>query len=129
LQSRDLIMSVSGISSPVPATALPVSLAAASNSPASSKPASASSAAQSAASNAVATVNAAAAALKEITETQAQTVKEAAGGDRVAQRILAKNVATEAARSGGSTGNPSNAVKPSAPSAVSAPGSIVDERA
>jgi hypothetical protein len=43
-------------------------------------------------------VSAAAAALKEVTETSAQTVKEASGGDHQAQKLLAKEAA---ARAGG----------------------------
>ena len=39
--------------------------------------------------------NAAQAALKEILETSAQTAKEAAGGDRQAQRLMAKEVVAE----------------------------------
>lgn len=54
--------------------------------------------APSSASVASAAVSATAAALKEVTETNAQTVKEASGGDRQAQRLLAKEAA---ARSGG----------------------------
>ena len=67
-------------------------------------------AAQSATASATAVVSAAADALKEATETSAQTAKEAAGGDRVAQRLLAKESATVAARS-------------------TTPGSIIDKRA
>jgi hypothetical protein len=59
---------------------------------------------------ATAAVSAATAALKEATETSAQTAKEAAHGDRVAQRLLAKESATVPARS-------------------TAPGSIIDKRA
>jgi hypothetical protein len=55
--------------------------------------------AQSSAAVAGAVVSASAAALKEVTETSAQTVKEATGGDRQAQRLLAK----EAAAHGGGT--------------------------
>jgi hypothetical protein len=47
-----------------------------------------------------AVVSAVTAALKEVTETRAQTVKEASGGDRQAQRLLAKEAA---ARGGGTT--------------------------
>jgi hypothetical protein len=47
-----------------------------------------------------AVLSAATAALKEATETSAQTTKEAAHGDRAAQKILAKTQAAEAARSG-----------------------------
>jgi hypothetical protein len=43
-------------------------------------------------------VSAAAAALKEVTESSAQTVTEASGGDRQAQKLLAKEAA---ARAGG----------------------------
>ena len=39
--------------------------------------------------------NAAQAALKETLETSAQTAKEAAGGDRQAQRLIAREVAAE----------------------------------
>jgi hypothetical protein len=41
--------------------------------------------------------NAARQMLQETTETPAQTAKEAAGGDRQAQRLLAKEAATEKA--------------------------------
>ncbi|MDA8327322.1 MAG: hypothetical protein M0033_14095 [Nitrospiraceae bacterium] len=41
--------------------------------------------------------NAAQAALKELTETQAQTAKEANTGDHQAQRLLAKEAAAKAA--------------------------------
>ena len=57
-------------------------------------------AAQSSAAVASTVVSAATAALKEVTETSAQTVKEASGGDRQAQRLLAKEAA---ARGGGNT--------------------------
>jgi methyl-accepting chemotaxis protein-1 (serine sensor receptor) len=67
-------------------------------------------AAQSATASATAVVSAAAAALKEATETSAQTTKEAARGDRVAQRLLAKESASVAPRS-------------------TTPGSIIDKRA
>jgi hypothetical protein len=50
-----------------------------------------------AAASATAVISAQAAALKEVTETNAQTVKEAAGGDRQAQRLLTKE---SAARNG-----------------------------
>jgi hypothetical protein len=126
-------MSVSGISAAVPAIASPIHSAPAkplpTSAPASTKPTSAPSATQSAASIAVATVSAAAAALTEATETSAQTAKEAAGGDRAAQRILAKQDAAVGAHSGGSAGNASTVIKTSAQSAVSAPGSIIDDRA
>jgi hypothetical protein len=49
-----------------------------------------------------AVLSAAAAALKEVTETSAQTVKEASGGDRQAQRLLAKEAT---ARAGGVSSN------------------------
>ena len=55
-------------------------------------------AAPTSASAASAVVSAAAAAIKEVTETSAQTAKEASGGDRQAQRLLAKEAA---AQSGG----------------------------
>jgi len=66
--------------------------------------------AQSTTATAAAVVSAATAALKEATETSAQTAKEAAHGDRVAQRLLAKESATVPARS-------------------TTPGSIIDKRA
>jgi hypothetical protein len=56
--------------------------------------------AQSSAAVATSVVSAATASLKEVTETGAQTVKEASGGDRQAQRLLAKETA---ARGGGTT--------------------------
>jgi len=43
------------------------------------------------------------AALKEATETSAQTAKEASGGDRQAQKLLAKAATEAAARSGAPT--------------------------
>jgi hypothetical protein len=52
------------------------------------------------AASATAVISAQAAALKEVTETGAQTVKEAAGGDSQAQRLLTKE---SAARNGGAT--------------------------
>jgi hypothetical protein len=45
-------------------------------------------------------ITAVAAALKEATETSAQTAKEAAGGDRQAQNVLAKAAAASAGRTG-----------------------------
>jgi hypothetical protein len=54
--------------------------------------------AHSSASVASAVVNAAAATIKEVTETSAQTAKEASQGDRQAQTLLAKE---GAARAGG----------------------------
>lgn len=48
-------------------------------------------------------LSAAAAALKEATESSAQTAKEAAGGDRVAQRLLAKEAAAKATIAGQSS--------------------------
>jgi hypothetical protein len=56
---------------------------------------SATAASQSAAS-ATAVISAQAAAVKEATETSAQTTKEAAGGDRQAQRLLTKESAARA---------------------------------
>jgi hypothetical protein len=63
------------------------------------------------ASAATATISAAAAALLESTETSAQTAKEAAGGDRQAQTLLAKQADAVAARG------------------PSRPGSLIDARA
>ena len=103
-------MSTSAIS---PAnTAAPIVPATRSTPPkqASASPSSAQPAPQSARASAAAVVSASAAALKEATETSAQTAKEAAGGDRVAQRLLAKESATVAARS-------------------TTPGSIINKRA
>ena len=54
--------------------------------------------AHSSASVASSVVSATAAALKEVSETSAQTAKEASGGDRQAQRLQAKEAA---ARAGG----------------------------
>jgi hypothetical protein len=51
-----------------------------------------------------AAVSAASAALIESSETSAQTAKEAAGGDRQAQTLLAKTTADAAARSGATSG-------------------------
>ena len=50
--------------------------------------------------SATAVISAQAAALKEVIETSAQTAKEAAGGDRQAQRLLTKE---SAARNGGAS--------------------------
>jgi hypothetical protein len=49
-------------------------------------------------------LNAVAAALKEATETSAQTAQEARSGDHQAQRLLAKVAASDAARTGTSRG-------------------------
>jgi hypothetical protein len=43
------------------------------------------------------------AALQEATETSAQTAKEAAGGDRPAQALIAKAAAASSARNGNAT--------------------------
>jgi hypothetical protein len=67
--------------------------------------------------------------LKEATETSAQTAKEAASGDRAAQRILAKQAAAVAERSGTAVRNGSPISKISAQPAGSSPGAIIDERA
>lgn len=56
-------------------------------------PAAAKPAAPAAPAQAAQQVSAAKAALEEATETRAQTVKEAAGGDRQAQRVLQKQSA------------------------------------
>jgi hypothetical protein len=65
--------------------------------------------AHSSASVASAVVNAAAAAIKEVTETSAQTAKEASRGDRQAQTLLAKEAG---ARAGGvSTGSKGSSTK------------------
>jgi hypothetical protein len=50
----------------------------------------------------VAVVSAATAALKEASETSTQTAKEAGKGDRQAQKLLARESAAAAARTGGS---------------------------
>jgi hypothetical protein len=122
-----LIMSISGISAvlPVashsaPAGRSPSVKSVPTSAPATTSPAGAPSASQSAASAATAAVSASAAALREATETSAQTAKEAAGGDRAAQRILAKqSAAAVAVRSGTSATQ----------AAVSARGSIISKRA
>jgi hypothetical protein len=87
-------MSTAAIVSNVHTTAAPKTQSAA----APAKSPSAPPAARSSASVASAVVTASAAALKEVTETGAQTAKEASSGDRQAQRLLAKEAA---ARSGG----------------------------
>jgi hypothetical protein len=50
-------------------------------------------------------LSAATAALREVTETAAQTTKEAAHGDRAAQRILAKQQGARVARNEASDGS------------------------
>jgi len=68
------------------------------------------------------------AAVKEATETSSQTTKEAASGDQVAQKLLAKQAAAVAARGGGPAGNaPAKLQAPA--QAASSPGSIINERA
>ena len=88
-EMRSMTLNPVSASSSVPAQAPPV---------AKTKPAAAPEAAQPTPSQAKAkvisaTISAAATALQEATETSAQTAKEAAGGDRQAQRILTKQAA------------------------------------
>jgi len=84
--SKAVIMSTSAISPAVPTAASPAVQV---KSPPAGQSASA-----------AAAVSAATAALQEATETSAQTTKEAAGGDRQAQKLLKTEAAAVAARSG-----------------------------
>jgi hypothetical protein len=90
-------MSTAAISSSVVKASTPVAPAKAQTSAAQAKSAPHATASQQNAASATAVISAQAAALKEVTETNAQTVKEAAGGDRQAQRLLTKE---SAARNG-----------------------------
>jgi hypothetical protein len=72
-------------------------------------------------------VNAAATPIKEATESSAQTSKEAAGGDRVAQRLLAKEVAAKGSATGTATAAASTPAQSQAKARLSS--SFVDERA
>jgi hypothetical protein len=91
-------MSTSAISSAH--VAPPVAAPKAANPTAPKAPNNAAAPANPSASVAGAAISAAVAALKEATETSAQTAKEAAGGDRQAQRLLAKQAAVAAAPRG-----------------------------
>jgi len=73
-------------------------------------------------------VSAAVSALKEATETGATTAKEAASGDRVAQRLIAKEAAAKA-DAAGNTPTAAGSGATQNRTAVPAPGSIVDEHA
>jgi hypothetical protein len=101
-KAKENVMSVAAISAQPPVTP---TVAAPKSAPEAVPPkANASaSAAQSKQAASVAVVNAATAALKEATETSAQTVKEAAKGDRQAQRLLTKETAANQVRNGGSS--------------------------
>jgi hypothetical protein len=77
------------------------------------------------ASAATAAISAATAALVEAAETSTQTAKEASGGDRQAQILLAKDAAAAAARSGG----PSSKLQAPTQAVASRPGSLINERA
>jgi hypothetical protein len=115
--SKACIMSVSAVSAAAPAAVSSVP-AQARTKPAQGQAAAASktqAASQSSSSAAAAEIAAASAALKEATETSAQTAKEAAGGDHQAQRLLAKETAQRGA--------------PAAPSRASARGSRINEKA
>lgn len=94
-------MSTAAISSSIQKASTPVAPAKAQTAAAQAKTAThATAASQQNAASATAVISAQAAALKEVTETNAQTVKEAAGGDRQAQRLLTKE---SAARNGGAS--------------------------
>jgi hypothetical protein len=94
-------MSTAAISSSIVKASTPVAPAKAQAGAAQAKTAPHTAAAsQQNAASATAVISAQAAALKEVTETNAQTVKEAAGGDRQAQRLLTKE---SAARNGGAS--------------------------
>jgi hypothetical protein len=73
-------------------------------------------------------VSAAATALKEATESSATTSKEAASGDRVAQRLLAKEAAAKA-DAAGNTPTAGASASTQSRTAVPPPGSIIDEQA
>jgi len=93
-------MSTAAISSSIVKASTPVAPAKAQTGAAQVKTATHATAASQAAASATAVISAQAAALKEVTETSAQTAKEAAGGDRQAQRLLTKE---SAARNGGAS--------------------------
>ena len=90
-------MSTAAISSSIVKASTPVAAAKPQPAAAQAKTAAHATAASQAAASATAAISAQAAALKEVTETNAQTVKEAAGGDRQAQKLLARE---SAARNG-----------------------------
>ena len=97
-------MSVSGVSSVVSATSPVAPIAKRDAKPAqnAAPPPSQAPAASQSNSAANAAISAAASALKEATETSATTAREASRGDRVAQRLLAREAAAAAERSGAS---------------------------
>jgi hypothetical protein len=107
LHTEGYVMSTASISSSTPKV-LPTALKSTTNAaPAkhgSGSAPSSSTAAAAAAKSTSTAVSAAAAALLESSETSAQTAKEAAGGDRQAQTLLAKTAADAAARSGATSG-------------------------
>ncbi|MDP9009462.1 MAG: hypothetical protein M3N91_12300 [Pseudomonadota bacterium] len=90
-------MSTAAISPSILKASTPVAPAKGQTGTAQVKTASRATAASQAAASATAVISAQAAALKEASETSAQTAKEAAGGDRQAQRLLTKE---SAARTG-----------------------------
>jgi hypothetical protein len=98
-------MSTAAIAPSILKASAPVVPAKAQTGTAQAKAAPSSAAASQAAASATAVVSATAAALKEVSETSAQTAKEAAGGDHQAQRLLIKEAAASAARTGGTKGS------------------------
>lgn len=97
-------MSTAAIAPSILKASTPVVPAKAQTSTAQVKAAPSSTAASQAAASATVAVSAAAAAIQEVSETSAQTAKEAAGGDHQAQRLLIKESAASAARTGGTKG-------------------------
>jgi hypothetical protein len=97
VRSKAVIMSTSAISPAVQTTVPSVSTTRSVSHAKTAAPAvQAASQPPSPSASAAAAISAATAALKEATESSAQTTKEAAGGDRQAQRLLAKQAAARA---------------------------------